>query len=104
MHPTLSNGRYRIERLLGKGGMGAVFLAYDTNLCVYRAVKLLHPDYIVHPSIRQRFINEARAMAQLNHAHIVNVFDQGMEGATLFLVMDSRQVQLLQSPPQIHMD
>lgn len=86
--PTLANGRYRIERFIGQGGMAGVFLAYDNNLKVERAVKLLHPEFIANVKVRERFINEALAMAQIRHPNVVQIFDQGQDGASLFLVME----------------
>ena len=86
--PTLSNGRYRIDRFIGQGGMAGVFLAFDNNLKVERAVKLLHPEFITNTKVRERFINEALAMAQIRHPNVVQIFDQGEDGPSLFLVME----------------
>ena len=82
--PTLAHGRYRIDRILGQGGMAAVFLAFDNNLKVERAIKLLHPEFISHQQVRERFINEALAMAQIRHPNVVQIYDQGLDGASLF--------------------
>ena len=86
--PTLANGRYRIDRFIGQGGMAGVFLAYDNNLQVERAIKLLHPEFIPNHKVRERFVNEARAMAQIRHPNVVQIFDQGQDGVSLFLVME----------------
>ena len=86
--PTLSNGRYRIDRFIGQGGMAGVFLAFDNNLKVERAVKLLHPEFITNMKVRERFINEALAMAQIRHPNVVQIFDQGEDGPSLYLVME----------------
>ena len=86
--PTLSNGRYRIDRFIGQGGMAGVFLAFDNNLKVERAIKLLPPEFITNQKVRARFINEALAMAQIRHPNVVQIFDQVREGASLFLVME----------------
>ena len=86
--PYLSHKRYRIEKFLGKGGMAAVFLAYDTRLQIHRAVKLLHPTFLLNHKVRERFTQEALSMAQLQHPNVVHVYDHGMEGTSLFLVME----------------
>ena len=88
MEPLYLANRYRIDRLLGKGGMAAVFLAWDTHLEVERAVKLLHPALILNEGIRTRFRKEALAMAKLAHPNIIHVYDHGTEGTTLYLVME----------------
>ena len=87
-HPNLSNGRYTVERCIGKGGMAAVFLAWDNNLQLPRAIKLLHPSLLLNNSVRSRFTKEALAMAQLDHPNIIHVYDHGLEGMTLYIVME----------------
>ena len=73
-------GRYRIERLLGSGSMGHVYLAYDADLDRPVAVKTLR-DLVLDEEMRQvflsRFQNEARAAARLHHPNIVQIFDVG---------------------------
>ena len=95
--PTLANGRYRIDRFIGQGGMAGVFLAYDNNLKVERAIKLLHPEFIANVKVRERFINEALAMAQIRHPNVVQIFDQAEDGASLFLVMEYYPLGSLES-------
>lgn len=87
-NPTLSNGRYKVLSCIGKGGMAAVFLTFDTVLKTNRAIKVLHPEYMTRARIRQRFKTEAIAMAQLSHPNIVRVFDHGQEGLTSYIVME----------------
>jgi len=69
--------QYRLERELGSGGMGVVFLARDTTLDRPVAVKVVHPELAVHASITQRFLAEARMIARLRHPSIVAVHSAG---------------------------
>ncbi len=68
-------GAYRIEKLLGRGGMGEVFLARDDRLKRRVAIKRVRHDRTQDPSLRQRLLREARAAAGLSHPAIVQVFD-----------------------------
>jgi serine/threonine-protein kinase len=79
---------YRIERELGRGGMGLVFLATDTTLDRPVAVKVMHPDLSVHGSITQRFLAEARMIARLRHPNIVSVHTAGEATGIFYYVMD----------------
>src|SRR5688572_13222861 len=81
-------GNYRIDRLLGEGGMGAVFQAYDLSLQREVAIKLIHRHLARRPDFRERFIHEARVMARLNHPGIVRVYGLGKEGDLLYLPME----------------
>ncbi len=89
-HHTLSNGRYRIERVLGAGGMSLVFLAQDTRLGVQRALKLLRRPYAKSTELRSRFLNEAFAQADLRHPNILMVHDivEDEQNQSIFLVME----------------
>ncbi len=80
--------QYRIERELGRGGMGMVFLATDTTLDRPVAVKVMHPDLSVHGSITQRFLAEARMIARLRHPNIVSVHTAGEATGIFYYVMD----------------
>ena len=66
-------GRYSLERELGRGGMGIVFLARDVALDRLVAIKLLPPALAVAPDLRERFLREARTAAKLSHPHIVPI-------------------------------
>lgn len=80
--------RYRIERKLGQGAFGQVFLARDTSLGDRAvALKLLHPVYAIDPAAVQRFRREANLLAQLDHPALVPIYDAGLAGDQLFLVM-----------------
>lgn len=80
--------QYRLERELGHGGMGVVFLARDTTLDRPVAVKVVHPDLAVHSSITQRFLAEARMIARLRHPSIVAVHTAGEATGLFYYVMD----------------
>lgn len=81
------NNRFRLDALLGQGGMGAVFKAYDTKLKVDRAIKVMHPQYVQSVTFRQRFLREAQAAAGMNHPGIVKVHDYSEQPPYLFIVM-----------------
>jgi serine/threonine protein kinase len=87
--PTLaageSFGRYQIVRLLGRGAMGAVYLAYDPQLARYVALKT--PSLGNHPGTIERFYREARATAQLRSPHICPVYDVGQIGGIHYISM-----------------
>ena len=70
-------GRYRIERLLGTGGFGLVYLAHDEHLDRRVAVKVPHARLVSRPEDAQAYLVEARTVASLDHAHIVHVYDVG---------------------------
>ncbi len=80
---TLLNGRYRLDARIGAGGMSTVFRAFDTVLERQVAVKLMHRDIASDSDQLERFRREARAVARLNHPHIVQVIDAGEEGDSL---------------------
>lgn len=79
---------YRLERELGHGGMGVVYLARDTTLDRQVAVKVVHPDLAVHTSITQRFLAEARMIARLRHPSIVAIHTAGETTGVFYYVMD----------------
>ena len=70
-------GRYRIEKLLGKGGFGVVYLAQDEQLGRLVAVKVPHANRVAHPEDADLYLTEARTAAALEHPHIVPVHDVG---------------------------
>lgn len=87
---TTIAGKYRLERLLGRGGGASVFLA--TQLAIGRsvAVKLLHPQAISESTqvISDRFEREARLISQLEHPNTITIYDYGDDGDELYLVME----------------
>src|SRR4051794_38202835 len=70
-------GRYRVERLLGAGGFGLVYLAHDDQLQRPVAVKVPHRKLVDRPEAAQAYLAEARTVASLDHPHIVPVYDVG---------------------------
>jgi serine/threonine protein kinase len=80
-------GPYEILGKLGGGGMGMVFRAWDERLHREVAIKLLHDDYTMS-SMRERFLQEARAASALNHPNICTVFDIGEQDNNPYLVME----------------
>jgi serine/threonine protein kinase/formylglycine-generating enzyme required for sulfatase activity len=85
-HPA-QIGRYRVERVLGRGGFGCVYLAHDDQLQRRVAVKVPHPHLVTRPEDADVYLNEARTVARLDHPHIVPVFDVGTaEDCPFFIV------------------
>jgi len=85
-------GKYRLTRLLGRGGMGAVWEGTHTSLGTRVAVKFIDAEYAESPEARSRFENEARAAAKLRSKHVVEVYDHGVsEDARPFIVMEFLQ-------------
>jgi serine/threonine protein kinase len=80
--------RYKLTALLGQGGMGAVFKAYDLTLQRDVAVKIMHPHIASQPDFQERFLQEARTAARLNHPGIVEVHDFGQDRSLLYIVME----------------
>jgi tRNA A-37 threonylcarbamoyl transferase component Bud32 len=76
---TALGGRYRLDEEIGKGGMSTVYRAFDTVLERPVAIKLMHREIASDSDQLERFRREARAVAQLSHAHIVTVIDAGEE-------------------------
>ena len=80
-------GRYSIDREIGRGGMGIVFLARDVALDRPVAIKLFPPEYARQPNLRARFLNEARTAAKLSHPNIVPIHAVEEHGDLVFFVM-----------------
>lgn len=79
---------YRLERRLGRGGMGEVFAALHLRLDRLVALKVIDPAMAEDEGARQRFLREARAMAQVTHRHVVPIFEVIAEGETHALAME----------------
>ncbi|MGN9785812.1 protein kinase domain-containing protein [Nonomuraea sp. ZG12] len=84
---TTLAGRYRLDTRIGAGGMGEVWRGEDTVLARTVAVKVLLPGRMQDPGFLARFQAEARAMATINHSGVVDVYDYGVSGDTVYLVM-----------------
>ena len=76
-----------LERI-GYGGMGVVYKARQKELDRFVALKILRPDFEKDPGFAERFQREARALAKLNHPHIVTVYDFGKQGDLYFFLME----------------
>lgn len=92
MTDRLIGDRYQLATILGQGGMGQVWTAYDRRLDRRVAVKLLRPDKVAGPGsvaeeLRRRFVRECRVTAQVDHPGLVTVHDAGSDGDELYLVM-----------------
>lgn len=86
---TILGERYRIERLLGEGGMGAVFQAEHTLMRKRMAIKVLHPEMTRLPEVVARFEREAMAAAHIDHPHVVTATDFGkLEDGSFYLALE----------------
>jgi len=81
-------GAYKIDRVLGEGGMGFVYEATHEVLNRRTAIKMLRPELAHHEQIVMRFLNEAKAVNLIDHQHIVNVYDYGdnLDGSVYFVM------------------
>lgn len=96
---TISN--YKLQSVIGSGGMGKVYLARQLTIDRKVAIKILDPSLSENPQFRERFINEANALAKLNHPNIVSIYDfvefegnyciimEYVKGATLDAMIDN---------------
>jgi tRNA A-37 threonylcarbamoyl transferase component Bud32 len=80
-------GPYRVEGVLGSGGMGIVYRAEDTQLRRTVALKVMKREAANKPAARQRFLREARAAAALDHEHVVTIYQVGEENDVPYLAM-----------------
>lgn len=84
-------GRYRLEELIGQGGMAQVFKAWDPNTGRYVAIKVLHPHLVEETDFKERFDREGKLIASLQHANIVGIYDFDQQttatGTLHFMVM-----------------
>jgi serine/threonine protein kinase len=81
-------GPYRLVKPLGRGGMGAVYLAEDTQLRRPTALKMMLPEAAADEKARERFLREARAAAAVRNDHVVTVYQVGDEGGTPYIAME----------------
>jgi serine/threonine-protein kinase len=88
---TVIDGRYRIVRRIGSGGMADVYLADDLQLDRQVAVKILHRRFAQDPEFVERFRREASSAAGLQHQHIVSVYDRGEWDGTYYIAMEYLQ-------------
>src|SRR2546425_9536005 len=116
--PRMETGRlegcvldhYRVETLIGRGGMGEVYRAHDTKLDRAVALKVLSAEIVANTKSLARFVQEARAASALNHPHLVSIYQIGsasfagdeihyiamelVEGETLRHLIEKRQFDL----------
>src|SRR6185503_13653342 len=85
----LVGGKYRIDRMLGEGGIGVVVAATNVHLDQPVAIKLIRPEAYGKPEIVARLLREARASARLRSEHVVRVLDVGtLDDGAPFIVME----------------
>ena len=85
---TLVDGRYRVLRRVGSGGMADVYCAEDTHLGRQVALKVLHRRFAQDQEFVERFRREAKSAAGLNHPNVVGVFDRGEHEGTYYIAME----------------
>jgi len=90
-------GGFRLQRCLGEGAFGRVYLAHDPHLDRPVALKVVRPEFLHSPEHVRRFQREARAAANLRHPHIVAVHDAGQDGDHHFIVADFIQGSSLEA-------
>ncbi|HEY0093344.1 MAG TPA: serine/threonine-protein kinase, partial [Archangium sp.] len=106
MSTAVSLPGYELERVLGRGGMGEVWLARQVSLGRRVAVKVLPPRLAKDPEFVTRFEKEATALAALSHPNIIQIIDRGVEGEHYYFVMEYvegrslRDVMRELSPPE----
>jgi len=84
----LIDKRYRVDSILGQGGLGRVYAATDERLDRQVAIKVLLAEHAETPSLRARFEREAKALSALSHPNIVTITDFGLDGERAFVVME----------------
>src|SRR5688572_7198589 len=90
--PTLAPGtclgKYRVVRLIGEGGMGAVYEGIHLEIGKRVAIKTMSPTLAAIPDARARFLREAQLTSRVRHPHAVDITDVGSEGGHTYLVME----------------
>src|SRR5262245_13064933 len=93
---TIVMGKYQLERMIARGGMGAVWEAWDSALERRVAIKFMDPDIASRPALRARFNKEAKAAARVRTPHVVQIIEHGIDGSTPFIVMELLEGEDLQ--------
>jgi len=81
-------GPYRVGKLLGAGGFGAVYTAIDTRCGARVALKLLHPELVADPDLLDRFVREAEVTVRAGNPHIVRVLEASFSGRAVFVALE----------------
>ncbi len=81
-------GPYEVRGELGRGGMGRVYKAYEPELKRYVAIKMMSESLADDPTVCERFLREAQAMAKLSDPHIIQVYTVGTENGQPYFVME----------------
>ncbi|HSF20377.1 MAG TPA: protein kinase [Vicinamibacteria bacterium] len=92
-----SLGVYQLERLLGRGGMGSVYLAHDPRLSRPVALKVLSPELASEKGFKERFLAEARACSRLNHPNITTIHEIGEADGMHFIALELVEGETLES-------
>jgi tetratricopeptide (TPR) repeat protein/predicted Ser/Thr protein kinase len=85
---TLLGGRYEILKMLGEGGMGAVYKAHDLEVDRVVALKVIRPEYANRPEILARFKQELVLARQITHKNVIRIFDMGLRDGVRFITME----------------
>src|ERR1700722_7399360 len=93
-------GKYSLERQVGAGGMGAIWVARDQRLQRQVALKLMRSDHATSAGLRTRFEREAMAIAQIKNPHVVQVYDFGIEDDSPYMAMAPPGGEALAPPLQ----
>lgn len=102
LNPGQRLSHYRVERLLGQGGMGEVYLARDERLERQVALKILPTDLAADPERLKRFTREAKAASALNHPNIATIYDIGEAEGLHFILMEYIEGETLEARLQGH--
>lgn len=105
---TLADGRYHVTRVLGEGGMGVAYLAYDARLETEVVLKVPHRHLLTSPEVVQRFEREIRSLVALSHPHVVRVTDVAKHDGVPYTVLQylsggSLDDRLRQLPPDANL-
>lgn len=105
---TVIDGVYRLDRVIGEGAMGIVYLAHDERLERDVALKVIHPSYVKTPDASSRFLYEARTMARVRHENVVEIYAFGSHEGSPYFVMEyvpgphvERLIRMRREPPAI---
>ena len=88
LEPGAIVGSYTVTRLVGRGGMGAVYEAMHRELGKRAAIKTLLPEHAAKADVRKRFLREGQASSKIRHAHVVDVYDVGEQNEVPYLIME----------------